>query len=180
MIQPAQTSTRRSSCPGFPVVKLTNAARTQASASDITSCFRNEKETLFRLAFLITGDKAQAEASVINAYETTLQGETPFRDWVFEWAKSATVRSAIRLRLDETRRWESGYKDSHCEPGEAYAYNLVQILRILEVLPLLPKAAVATASFAGLREGELRGVEWPDFSDDAITVICSIWKTIPR
>ena len=84
------------------------------------------------------------------------------------------------MRLDETRRWESGYKDSHCEPGEAYAYNLVQILRILEVLPLSPKAAVATASFAGLREGELRGVEWPDFSDDAITVICSIWKTMPR
>lgn len=64
------------------------------------------------------------------------------------------------------------------EPGETYAYNLVQILRILEVLPLLPKAAVATASFAGLREGELRGVEWPDFSDDAITVSRSIWKTV--
>src|SRR5271165_4717818 len=56
----------------FPVVTLKNAARTQASASDITSCFHNQKETLFRLAFLITGDEAQAEASVINAYELTL------------------------------------------------------------------------------------------------------------
>jgi hypothetical protein len=35
----------------FDVVKLKNAARTQASASDITSCFHNEKEALFRLAF---------------------------------------------------------------------------------------------------------------------------------
>jgi hypothetical protein len=61
----------------FPVVKLRNAVRTQASASDITSCFHNEKETLFRLAFLITGDEAQGEASVINAYELTLQGKTP-------------------------------------------------------------------------------------------------------
>jgi len=102
----------------FPAVKLTNAARTQASASDITSCFHNEKETLFRLAFLITGDEAQAEASVINAYELTLQGKTPFRDWLFEWAKSATVRSAIRTRLDEIRRCESAYKDSYYDDPE--------------------------------------------------------------
>ncbi len=64
------------------------------------------------------------------------------------------------------------------EPGETYAYNLVQILRILEVLPLLPRAAVATASFAGLREGELRGVEWPDFAGDTLTVKRSIWKAV--
>jgi hypothetical protein len=102
----------------FPVVKLKNAARTQASASDITSCFHNEKETLFRLAFLITGDEAQAEASVINAYELTLQGKTPFRDWLFEWAKSATVRSAIRARLDDIRRCETAYKVWDCEESE--------------------------------------------------------------
>ncbi len=102
----------------FPVVTLENAARTQASASDITSCFHNEKETLFRLAFLIAGDEAQAEASVINAYELTLQGEPPFRDWLFEWAKSATVRSAIRTRLDEIRRCSSAYKDSYYDDRE--------------------------------------------------------------
>jgi integrase len=64
------------------------------------------------------------------------------------------------------------------EPGETYAYNLVQILRILDLLPLLPKAVVATASFAGLREGELCGVEWPDFAGNALTVNRSVWKTI--
>ena len=101
-----------------PVLKLNGAVPSQASIADIACCFNDEKDALFRLAFLITGDKAQAEACVINAYETTLQGETPFRDWVFEWAKSATVRGAIRMRLDEIRRWESGYKDSYCEHPE--------------------------------------------------------------
>ena len=52
-------------------------------------------------------------------------------------------------------------------PEETYAYNLVQILRILDVLPLLSKAVVGTASFAGLREGELRGLEWPDYTGEA-------------
>ncbi len=64
------------------------------------------------------------------------------------------------------------------EPEETFAYNLVQILRILEVLPLLPKAVVATAAFAGLREGELRGLEWPDYTGDQLAVNRSIWKGI--
>jgi integrase len=64
------------------------------------------------------------------------------------------------------------------EPEETYAYNLVQILRILEVLPLLPKAVVATAAFAGLREGELRGLEWPDYTGGQLAVNRSIWKGV--
>ena len=64
------------------------------------------------------------------------------------------------------------------EPRETYAYNLSQICRILEVLPLLPKAVVATASYAGLREGELRGLEWPDYAGDALNVNRSIWKDV--
>ena len=64
------------------------------------------------------------------------------------------------------------------EPEETYAYNLVQVLRILEVLPLLPKALVATAAFAGLREGELRGLEWPDYTGEQLAVNRSIWKGV--
>jgi integrase len=63
-------------------------------------------------------------------------------------------------------------------PGETYAYNLTEICQILEVLPLLPKAVVATASFAGLRKGELRGLEWPDYSEDVLSVTRSRWKAV--
>jgi integrase len=55
---------------------------------------------------------------------------------------------------------------------------LSRILRILDVLPLLPKVAVATASFVGLREGELRGVEWQDYNGTEITVCRSIWQSV--
>lgn len=64
------------------------------------------------------------------------------------------------------------------EPEETYAYNLVQILRILDVLPLFPKAVVATAAFAGLREGELRGLEWPDYTGFQLAVNRSVWKAV--
>jgi integrase len=62
------------------------------------------------------------------------------------------------------------------EAGETYAYNLAQILRILHVLPLLPRAIVATASLAGLREGELRGLEWPDYTEELLAVNRSAWR----
>ena len=64
------------------------------------------------------------------------------------------------------------------EPGDTYAYTLGEIHRILEFLPLLPKAVLATASFAGLREGELRGIEWPDYTCDALNVRRSVWKKV--
>ena len=47
-----------------------------------------------------------------------------------------------------------------------------------EFLPLLPKAILATAAFAGLRRGELRGLEWTDYSGDALNVRRSVWKTV--
>ncbi len=62
------------------------------------------------------------------------------------------------------------------ESVETYAYNLAQILRILNVLPLLPQAVVATASLAGLREGELRGLEWPDYTVEQLSVNRSAWR----
>jgi len=43
------------------------------------------------------------------------------------------------------------------EPGETHAYDLGQVLQILDRLPLLEKSLVATAALAGLRQGELRG-----------------------
>jgi integrase len=43
---------------------------------------------------------------------------------------------------------------------------------------LLPKAVLATASFAGLRAGELRGLEWPDYTGDSLAVNRSIWKNV--
>lgn len=43
-------------------------------------------------------------------------------------------------------------------------------------MPRLPKAVAATATFAGLRKGELRGLEWTDYSGDALNVRRSVWK----
>lgn len=64
------------------------------------------------------------------------------------------------------------------EPGETHAYDLTQVLQILDRLPLLIKSLVAIAAFAGLRLGELRGLEWTDYNGTELTINRSIWRSV--
>jgi integrase len=64
------------------------------------------------------------------------------------------------------------------EPGETHAYELAQVLQILECLPLLEKSLVATAALAGLRQGELRGLERADYTGTELVVKRSIWMSV--
>jgi site-specific recombinase XerD len=45
-------------------------------------------------------------------------------------------------------------------------------------LPLLEKSLVATAALAGLRQGELRGLEWTDYTGTELVVKRSIWMSV--
>jgi hypothetical protein len=89
-------------------------ARSHASAAEIVACFQNQNNLLHRLAFLITADQVIAEQAVSEACEITLQGSSPFRNWLLEWAKAATITAAISLRGDAIRVCEAMYKDRRC------------------------------------------------------------------
>ncbi len=100
-------------------------ARNYASAAEIMACFQGRRDVLSRLAFLITGDQTTANKAIDQACEMTLQGNSPFRDWLFEWAKAATIASAISHGTEAIRICEAAYKDRRCPhvehlpPGDA-------------------------------------------------------------
>src|ERR1700693_336633 len=89
-------------------------ARNYASPAEIVACFQDQRNVLGRLAFLITGDHATADQAVVQACEITLQGNSPFRDWLLEWAKAATIASAISHGTEVIRICEAAYKDQRC------------------------------------------------------------------
>lgn len=89
-------------------------ARNHASAAEIVTCFRDQRNLLDRLAFLITADEAIAEQAVAQACKITLQGNSPFRNWLLEWAKAATIAGAISLQGDAIRMCEATYNDRRC------------------------------------------------------------------
>jgi len=89
-------------------------ARNHASPAEVVACFQDQGNVLSQLAFLITGDRATADQAVVEACEITLQGNSPFRDWLFEWAKAATIASAISHGTEAIRVCEAAYKDQRC------------------------------------------------------------------
>src|SRR5271157_16926 len=89
-------------------------ARNHASPAEVVACFQDQGNVLSQLAFLITGDRATADQAVVEACEITLQGNNPFRDWLFEWAKAATIASAISHGIEAIRICEAAHKDRRC------------------------------------------------------------------
>jgi integrase len=62
-------------------------------------------------------------------------------------------------------------------PQLTYAYTLDEILAFLAVLPEPAATIFATAAFAGLRRGEVRGLRWEDYRDGEIQVAQSVWES---
>ena len=89
-------------------------ARNHASPAEVVACFQDRSTVLSRLAFLITGDQATADQAVVQACEITLRGNSPFSDWLLEWAKAATIASAISHGTEGIRVCEAAYKDRRC------------------------------------------------------------------
>ncbi len=85
-----------------------------ASVAEVAACFQDEGSVLNKLALLISGDQATANQSVANACELTLHGHSPFRDWLLEWAKAATISNAISRSAAAIRRCERAYEGRHC------------------------------------------------------------------
>ncbi len=85
--------------------------RAHASSAEVLACFRDQRNVLSKIAFLITGDRSTADQAVVQACEITLQGNSPFRDWLLEWAKAATIAAATSLRGDAIRACGATYKD---------------------------------------------------------------------
>ena len=64
------------------------------------------------------------------------------------------------------------------EGDETYAYSLTEELMILKLLPDPARTIVAVAAFVGLSRSEIRGLEWPDYTGDRISVVRSVWESV--
>ncbi len=93
-------------------------ARNHASPAEIVACFQDQRQLLGKLAFLITGDQVTAEQAIVAACEVTLRGNSPFHDWLFEWAKAATINSAISQTAAAIRLCGAEYKARPCNHAE--------------------------------------------------------------
>jgi len=64
------------------------------------------------------------------------------------------------------------------KPKLRHAYSLSEIMAMLTVLPDPAWTVVMTAAFSGLSKGELRGLQWGDFSEKKLTVNRVVWNSV--
>jgi len=93
-------------------------ASNHASPAEIVSCFQEHRNLLGKLVVLITGDRTTADQAIVKACEITLQGNSPFRNWLLEWAKAVTITSAISQHAEAICCCEATYKDRLCGHAE--------------------------------------------------------------
>ncbi len=92
---------------------------------------------------------------------------------------SGTFKTAKRLgALDGVNPMTDTSLQGGTQPGVTHAYNLAEIRAMLAVLPEPAKTIVLFAAFTGLRQGEIRGLRWGDFTGNTLTVERSMWNAI--
>lgn len=109
--------------------------RRVASHSEIKATFKNERDYLFWIALLITGDAKAAKQSVANASALSLAGPGVLHDWLVRWVRSATVRFAVYAVRDLIAASKSRYADWNCPHGEHAVFSIEQIRSLREADP---------------------------------------------
>lgn len=72
-------------------------APTYTLAGDFCRIFAKEMNSLYRLAFLLTGNGEQAERCFASALEDCINSSGVFQEWARSWARRAVIQSAIRM-----------------------------------------------------------------------------------
>lgn len=90
---------------------------------------------------------------------------------------SAIFSYAIRLGfLHGANPVRESKAEGETNREEQYAYTLDEITWMLKRLGEPARTAVAVAAFAGLRESEIRGLQWPDYNGELLHIRRKVWR----
>jgi integrase len=87
---------------------------------------------------------------------------------------SYAIRLAYVIGANPVR--EAKAEGTRSDP-KRHAYTLKDVEYILTNLPEPARTVCAVAAFGGLRESEIRGLQWQDYTGDFLHVRRSVWRT---
>jgi DNA-directed RNA polymerase specialized sigma24 family protein len=135
-----------------------------ASSHEIQSAFDEQREYLYWIALLITGDETLADRAVVNASALSANYSGVFRDWLNGWAKYATVRAAVREVHDLISASASHSVDSSFEPDDdVFSDDQIQSLREVD-----PREIIAALDPLARCALVLRGIQHASLADCAL------------
>jgi DNA-directed RNA polymerase specialized sigma24 family protein len=136
-----------------------------ATTDEIRSAFAEQRDHLYRIALLITGDDTLADLAVVNASALSANYSSVFRDWLNGWATYATVRAAIRevhgLISASARHLENSSSD---HPDDA----VLSDEQVASLRQVDPQEIIAALDPLGRSALVLRGIQHASIADSAL------------
>jgi DNA-directed RNA polymerase specialized sigma24 family protein len=142
-----------------------------ASSHEIQSAFAEQREYLYWIALLITGDETLADLAVVNASALSSNYSSVFRDWLNGWATYATVRAAIREvhgLISASARYLENSSSEHPD-GAVLSDDQIAALRLVD-----PREIIAALDPLARAAFVLRGIRQASIAD------CALLLDVPR
>jgi DNA-directed RNA polymerase specialized sigma24 family protein len=68
-----------------------------ATSGDFHRIFKEEKDSLYRLSFLLTADYKKAQQCFVSGLEDSVKGNPVFKEWTRSWARRMIIKNAVRI-----------------------------------------------------------------------------------
>src|ERR1700738_2564772 len=129
----------------MPEATHTTSSTGYASKGDFHQIFHEEKDSLYRLSFLLTADRERAQQCFVSGLENSVKGNPVFKEWARSWARRTIIQCAVRVinprprEGDDPSIFESFGKTLAAEQGQTAAIlelrpfeRFVYVMSILE------------------------------------------------
>jgi len=117
----------------MPGAKHITSPAPYASSGDFDQIFLEEKDTLYRLSFLLTADHEKAQHCFVSGLEDSVKGNPVFKEWARSWARRTIIQNAIRII--NPRSIEDHERSNFNSNGGAEAVGQGEIAAVLELGP---------------------------------------------
>jgi DNA-directed RNA polymerase specialized sigma24 family protein len=112
-----------------------NAPNPYATREDFIKIFHEDRNELYQLSFLLTGDHEKAEEFFVAGIENCVKENHVFREWARSWAKRIIIANAIRElkprpSLPGSLPSETGFSHSEQSNGSGGHFDPETILKL--------------------------------------------------
>jgi DNA-directed RNA polymerase specialized sigma24 family protein len=81
----------------MPGAKHITSPTLYASTGDFDRIFHEQKDSLYRLSFLLTADHVKAQQCFVSGLVDSVKGNPVFKEWARSWARRTIIHSAVRV-----------------------------------------------------------------------------------
>jgi DNA-directed RNA polymerase specialized sigma24 family protein len=113
--------------------KRITGPKTYANSDDFCRIFHEETDSLYRLSFLLTAERVNAEQCLVSGLEDSLKGNRVFKEWARSWARRAIIQNAVRVI--NPRPTEKNAPLTFDSSSKTLVAEQVEIAAILELAP---------------------------------------------